>query len=391
MKLFGVELFKLVKSKKYLIFCLAIIALMTLEVYTLYDKCNNELPEIKLKNNEKLLIDYRAKLQEEQLPEGLKVDYEKKVKGIEEENLELQEEMKNPNNDWREKLTKKNKNLEKKKEEAEFTLNNNEIESINSEILVNNYLLEKHIEPRKTYEINSFNDMGSVISFINLIFLPILVMVLIHDTISGEIQFSTVKLLITKPIKRGNVILTKFLSGFLVASLTVILLEGIALLALGLLFNMGSYLYPIAMGTQYGLDNFGNISAVVNTTYVVPVYSYLIKILIQQVLFIFSASAFGVFISTMVLNNNTSLMISSITMIGLNIITFIMPQKFLAFLYPFLFTTYGEGVKVVSGGMNLALRTTIVTPIMGVIVCLIWGVGLIIPAYIHFVKKDIVA
>lgn len=391
MKLFGVELFKLMKSKKYLIFCLAIIALMTLEAYTLYDKCNNELPEIKLKNNEKLLIDYRAKLQEEKLPEGLKVDYEKKVKGIEEENLELQEEMKNPNKDWREKLTKKNKNLEKKKEEAEFTLNNNEVESINSEILVNNYLLEKNIEPRKAYEINSFNDMGSVISFINIIFLPILVMVLLHDTISGEIQFSTVKLLITKPIKRGNVILTKFLSGFLVASLTVILLEGIALLALGILFNMGNPLYPISMGTQYGLDNFDNISAIVNTTYVVPAYSYLIKILIQQVVFIFSASAFGVLISTMVLNNNTSLMISSITMIGLNIITFIMPQKFVAFLYPFLFTTYGEGVKVVSGGMNLALRTTIVTPTMGCIVCLIWGVGLIIPAYIHFVKKDIVA
>nr|WP_245353235.1 ABC transporter permease [Clostridium punense] len=389
--MFGVELFKLMKSKKYLIFCLAIIALMTLEAYTLYDKCNNELPEIKLKNNEKLLIDYRAKLQEEKLPEGLKVDYEKKVKGIEEENLELQEEMKNPNKDWREKLTKKNKNLEKKKEEAEFTLNNNEVESINSEILVNNYLLEKHIEPRKAYEINSFNDMGGVISFINIIFLPILVMVLLHDTISGEIQFSTVKLLITKPIKRGNVILTKFLSGFLVASLTVILLEGIALLALGILFNMGNPLYPISMGTQYGLDNFDNISAIVNTTYVVPAYSYLIKILIQQVVFIFSASAFGVLISTMVLNNNTSLMISSITMIGLNIITFIMPQKFVAFFYPFLFTTYGEGVKVVSGGMNLALRTTIVTPTMGGIVCLIWGVGLIIPAYIHFVKKDIVA
>lgn len=391
MKLFGVELFKLVKSKKYLIFCLAIIALMALEVYTLYDKCNNELPEVKLKNNEKRLIDYRAKLQEEQLPEGLKVDYEKKVKGIEEENLELQEEMKNPNNDWREKLTKKNKNLEKKKEEVEFTLNNNEVESINSEILVNNYLLEKHIEPRKPYEINSFNDMGSVISFINLIFLPILVMVLLHDTISGEIQFSTVKLLITKPIKRGNVILTKFLCGFLVASLTVILLEGIALLALGILFNMGNPLYPISIGTSYGLDSFGNISAVINTTYVIPVYSYLIEILIQQVVFIFSAAAFAVLISTMVLNNNTSLMISSITMIGLNIITFIMPQKFLAFLYPFLFTTYGEGVKVVSGGINLTLRTAIVTPIMGVIVCLIWGVGLIIPAYIHFVKKDIVA
>lgn len=363
---------------------------MTLQFYTLYDKCSNELPEIKIKNNEKLLIDYRAKLQEEQLPDGLKKDYEKKVKGIEEENLELQDEIKNPNYNWREKLTKKNKNLEKKKEEIELTLNNNEIESINTEMLINNYLLEKDMQPRKAYEINSFNDMGSVISFINLIFLPILVMVLLHDTISGEIQFSTVKLLITKPIKRGNVILTKFLSGFLVAALTVILLEGLALLVLGMIFNMGSHQYPIAMGTQYGLDNFDNISAVVNTTYVVPVYSYLIKILIQQVLFIFSASAFGVLISTMVLNNNTSLMISSITMIGFNIITFVMPQKFLGLVYPFLFTTYGEGTKVISGGINLALRSTIVTPIMGAIVCLIWGVGLIIPAYIHFIKKDIV-
>lgn len=390
MKLFQVELFKLVKSKKYLIFCLAIIMLMVLKTNMVYDYTQNQLPEVKLANNEILLVDYKAKLREEGISEENKANYEAKIKGIEEENKELKEEIKNPNYNWRDKLSKKNKSLKAKKEQAEILLKYNEVEDINGEILVNNHLLENDIEPRKPYEVYSFIDIGEIISFISLLFLPVIIMVLGHDSISGEIQFSTIKLLATKPIKRGKIILMKFLALFFITTVTLIVLESVMLLILGVIFNCGNPAYPILVGTTYGLDGLDSISAIKNSTYIITAYSYLIKIVILQVINIFTAAAFSILISTFFVSNGMSLMMSSIAMVLFNAITFVMPQKALSFIYPYLFTSYGIGGDVISGNINLLLNTTKINMVTGLIVCLIWGLIFIGIAYKRFVNKDIV-
>lgn len=390
MKLFQVELFKLVKSTKYLIFCLAIIMLMVLKINMVYKYTQNQRPEVKLANNEILLIDYKANLREEDISEENKANYEAQIKRIEEENKELEEEIKNPNYNWRDKLNKENKSLRAKKEQAEMSLKYNEVEDINGEILLNNYLLENDIEPRKAYEVYSFIDIGEIISFISLLFLPVMIMVLGHDSISGEIQFSTIKLLATKPIKRGKIILMKFLALFFITIVTLIVLEVVTLLIISVIFNMGNPIYPILVGTTYGLDELGSISAIKNSTCIITAYSYLIKIVILQVIYVFTTSAFSILISTFFTSNGMSLMMSSIAMILANTITFVMPQKVLSLIYPYLFTSYGIGGEVIIGKINLLLNTTKINMVTGGFVCLIWGLIFIGIAYRRFVSKDIV-
>jgi len=81
---------------------------MVLKTNMTYNYTQNQLPEIKLANNEKLLVDYKAKLRDENIEEASKTNYEAEIKRIEEENKELKEEIRNPNYNWRDKLNKKN-------------------------------------------------------------------------------------------------------------------------------------------------------------------------------------------------------------------------------------------------------------------------------------------
>lgn len=390
MELFQVEVFKLVKSKKYIIFCLAIMMLMLLKTNMIYSYTQNQLPEVKLANNETLLVDYKAKLRDENIKEESKANYEAEVKRIEEENKELREEIKNPNYNWKDKLNKKNKLLKEKKEQVEMSLKYNEAENINGEILVNEYLLENNIEPRKPYEVYAFIDMGEIISFISMMFLPIMIIILGHDSISGEIQYSTIKLLATKPIKRGKIILMKFLSLFCVSVVTLIIQELLMLLIISVIFNGGNFMYPTLVGTAYGLDNLDNISAIKSSTYIIPVYNYLIKIIMIQVMYIFATAAFSILLSTIFVSNGICLMTSSIVMVLFNAITYVMPQKILSFIYPYLFTSYAIGGEVINGSINLLLNTTKISEGIGIIVCAIWGAVFIGLAYRKFVNCDIV-
>ncbi|WP_346929768.1 ABC transporter permease subunit [Clostridium sp.] len=287
-------------------------------------------------------------------------------------------------------LNKKNKILKEKKEQAEMSLKYNEAEDINGEILVNEYLLENNIEPRKSYEMYSFIDIGEIISFISMPFLPIMIMILGYDSISGEMQFSTIKLLATKPIKRGKIILMKFLSLFCISVITVIILELLMLLITSVIFNSGDSMYPILVGTTYGVDNLDNISAIKNSTYIITAYSYLIKVIILQVIYIFATTAFSILVSTFFVSNGICLMASVIGMVLFNAVTFVMPQKAFSFIYPYLFTSYSIGGEVINGKINLLLSTTKISEGTGAIVCFIWGFAFVGLAYKRFVNRDIV-
>ncbi|ERI92462.1 hypothetical protein HMPREF1982_02444 [Clostridiales bacterium oral taxon 876 str. F0540] len=391
MNLFKVEFYKLIKSKKYILFCLALIMLLLAQIYIIYRNAQNETPDIKLKYNEKLLVDYRAKVKDEELSKDIIKDYENKIKKIEQENKELIEEKNNPNYNWIEKLKKKNESLENERKNAEISLRLNEAEDINSQIMVNNYLINNNIMPHKLYEISAYNNMDSVISFVNIIFLPLLIVILTYDLVSGEMQFSTIKLLATKPVKRSRIILAKFFSAFIVAVVTVLILELMGFLFIAVFFKTGSPVYPISAVTEYTVDSLGKVSAAVNSSSLIYAYSYLIRLALLQVLFIFSSVSFTLVISTLFVNNTISLMVSSVVMLFLNIITFILPQAFLSRIYPYLFTTYVDGAGVVRRSINISLGTVNIGFTTGLFSTLLWGILFISLSCCNFINKDITA
>ncbi|MBU5227108.1 ABC transporter permease [Clostridium senegalense] len=390
MKLLKVEIYKLVKSKKYIIFILSLIIMLVFSGVGLYKNAQNEKPEIKIKNNEKLLVDYRVKAQDENLSEDMKRNYEQKIKVVEKENEELEEEIKNPNYNWKIKLEEENKFLEEGIESAKIALDYNQIEENNGKIKINKYLLDNNLEPRKKYEVSSYLDMKEVLGSLNVIFLPMLVVILAYDSISGEYQNSTIKYLMAKPIKRSSIILAKFLSAFLLASISIFLLEIIFLIIIGIIFNFGDYMYPVIVGTRYNIDKLGNLSSINNSSYIIPIYKYLIKSLMFQFVAILPIIALSLLISEECSTNGSSLIINATINIVASIITFITPLNFLKNVYPFWFTSYNNSISIIDGIINLKLSTTNISLKLGLIVCLIWTIIFYYIAHRKFIKKDVV-
>ncbi|WP_010297067.1 hypothetical protein, partial [Clostridium senegalense] len=70
----------------------------------------------------------------------MKRSYEQKIKVVEKENEELEEEIKNPNYNWKIKLEEENKFLKEGIDSAKIALDYNQIEENNGKIKINKYL-----------------------------------------------------------------------------------------------------------------------------------------------------------------------------------------------------------------------------------------------------------
>ncbi|MEG2917897.1 MAG: ABC transporter permease subunit [Clostridium sp.] len=389
MNTFKVEVFKLVKSRKYIAFCMALMVIIGIKFYGIHVDAKNELPTIKLENNELLLIDYKAKVKDESIPENKLNEYRARIKVIEEENIELKEEIEQPNYNWKEKLVRKNENLNNKIKSDELAFRYNDVKKSKGEILTNEYLLSNNIEPQKAYKIEAFVDISKVIKFINILLLPMLIVIIACDTISGEMQNSTAKMFLTKPIKRGQVIISKFLALFLVCYITVVIIEIISFLIMGMLFDFGSAKYPMIVGTLYDIDRLKNISAIADSSYIITISEYLVKTILYQGITILPIIAVTLFISVKSISVSTSFILSGIITLVTSVITFITPIKFLKYIYPYFFITYSDGTQILEGVINSRLSTSNISLSLGIIVCTIWTVLFLILSYKRFNSIDI--
>lgn len=89
------------------------------------------------------------------------------------------------------------------------------------------------------------------------LFIPLLVMIISTDIVSGERADGTIKLLLTRPIRRWKVLLSKYITLLLFISLIVLLVGMISYAIAGLVFGYSGWNMPMLAGFisgQEGLD-----------------------------------------------------------------------------------------------------------------------------------------
>ncbi len=89
------------------------------------------------------------------------------------------------------------------------------------------------------------------------LFIPLLVMIISTDIVSGERADGTIKLLLTRPIRRWKILLSKYLALLLFISLIVLFVGLISYLIAGLVFGYSGWNMPMLTGFisgQEGLD-----------------------------------------------------------------------------------------------------------------------------------------
>lgn len=113
------------------------------------------------------------------------------------------------------------------------------------------YSLERNIDPESP---NSVTFTSTFIRNSIGLFLPLLVAVAASDIVSSELSTGTIKLLLTRPVRRWKILMSKLITLVLFVSLIVVCTALLAYLISGLAFGYGGWTAPVLTGFQVSGD-----------------------------------------------------------------------------------------------------------------------------------------
>lgn len=210
------------------------------------------------------------------------------------------------------------------------------------------------------------------------LFIPMLVLALCSDIVSGERTSGTIKMLLTRPVRRWKILLSKLCALTLFVSLTIAVTVILCYLISGFVFGYGGWTAPVLAGFKIQ-------GAVVDTAdvYAVPQWRFL---LMSAGLCWFAAmtvALLGLMVSVIIRSTAAS-MVTMMAAIITGTILSSMSSSWTSVKYLFSvnlkLTGYLDGSPPPLEGMSLPFSLLVLT---------IWGAGSLIVSFRVFTKGDI--
>ncbi|MFB6467466.1 ABC transporter permease [Cytobacillus sp. Hz8] len=207
--------------------------------------------------------------------------------------------------------------------------------------------------------------------------LPLLVMIIGSDIISSELSAGTVKILLTRPIKRWRILLSKYLALLLSVSLIVVLFALLSYFISGMVFGYQGWNAPIITGfsTNAGELNAGAADIIPQWKYIVMEYS-----LVWFVMVVVGTLSFMV--SVLIKNTSAGMGVMLAALISGVILSSVVSSwesaKYL-FMINLDLTSYLAGNPPPIEGMTLGFSLVVLS---------IWGLAALLVSFGVFVRKD---
>jgi len=385
------EALKLIKSKKFIILCFVLIAVFIYANISVIKDIESLNPEIKRVRNSEMITKLSRQLEtDKKLSKEDKLNVENQIKKLTEENIALTEEMMASVKDWRKNTEKKIQTLKEQQKDIDALTNNSVMENLNAQIMKLQYYLDNDMMPEKEYKVYSFSAILKVMETISTLLIPVFIVFLSADVISGEYSNSTIKVLLSKPVSRKKIVISKYLTHCLIIISIIVLAEGVNFLFLGLKFEFGNIKNPVIAGTQYVYNSNKNMcTALLNSSYLWSSGKALVSSAGLQLLFIAALVAFVLLISIIVTNNVSSLIISFVLIVIVSLGTFLIPEQAFRNIYPLLLTTYSNAPILITGRIVNIINNPIVNMKMGIIAMGIYMLFSLLLSMIIFSKKDV--
>jgi ABC-2 type transport system permease protein len=210
------------------------------------------------------------------------------------------------------------------------------------------------------------------------LFIPLMVMVIASDLVSSEYSLGSIKLLLTRPVRRWKVLLSKYITLCLAVSLIIFISGVLAYLLSGIVFGYRGWQAPILTGFsvtesglntsavkllaawQYLLMDFGLVWFV---AIVVGTLSFMLSVLIRS-----TAAGMGVMLAALISGAILSNMVSSWH-----------SAKYF-FMVNLRLTDYLKGTAPPIEGMTLSFS---------LVVLFVWWAAAIFVSFLSFTKKDV--
>ncbi|MDR6226378.1 ABC transporter permease [Desmospora profundinema] len=212
------------------------------------------------------------------------------------------------------------------------------------------------------------------------LFLPLLVVVVASDIVSSEHSAGTIKMLLTRPVRRWRILLSKYLALLLVVSLVVMATAVLGYLISGVIFGYSGWTMPVLTGFQEE-----NGELLTDEVRLIPQWQ---AILMGYGLGWFSCVAVATIafmVSVLVRSTAASMGIMMAALISGSLLTQLAPSwstlKYLAFTNLRL-TDYLSGNPTMIEGMTLPFSLTVLGT---------WSLVSLAVAFTVFIRKDVLA
>jgi|GEM_PF-3318073 len=275
------EIIKLYRRKKILI-CTIIAVIASIALIAKGTGDNIEYNRYQLRNA-KHELSKASSLDEKR---NLETSVSRFKKAISDYELSVNAPMKEVKENYKKQIIDLNNEKEKSSDHYKNLL-------INSDINFIKYLDENNLRPTNEIQLDSNGRMKDAIGAFSLLAI-ILTLIIASDMVSSEFSSGTIKVLITRPVSRFKIILSKFIISTVLCSLFILIFEILAYLISGLIKGFTTLNYPEKVYPILG-DN--KISAII------PEGKLFIYCFILQVIFIACLSAFFIMMSSLMKNN----------------------------------------------------------------------------------------
>ncbi|TVY11669.1 ABC transporter permease [Paenibacillus cremeus] len=243
------------------------------------------------------------------------------------------------------------------------------------EVKLAQYYLDKDVNPSAPNGVTFTREF--VKNAVGL-FIPLMVMVVAADLVSGEHSTGTIKLLLTRPVQRWKVLLSKLITVILFVSFIVLATGALCYLISGIVFGYGGWDMPVFFGFQVtGTEvNFASVRPVSQWLYlimelglvwysalIVGIMTLMISVLVRS-----TAAGMGIMLAVLISGTILANMVSSWE-----------TAKYF-FMVNLRLTDYLTGALPPIKGMSLPFSLTVLT---------VWGLVSVLISFTVFTKKDV--
>lgn len=210
------------------------------------------------------------------------------------------------------------------------------------------------------------------------LFIPLLIMAIASDLVSGERTSGTIKMLLTRPVRRWKVLFSKMTALLMFVSLIILSTFLTSYLVSGLVFGYKGFNIPIFTGFHLTGNNVD-----MSTVHAVPQWKYLLMQggLIWFVSIVVALLAFMV--SVLIRSTAASIVVMMAALIAGMLLTN-MASAWTTAKYLFMvnlgLTGYLAGTPAPIQGMTLFFSLAVLT---------VWGIASVIISFAVFTKRDI--
>lgn len=212
------------------------------------------------------------------------------------------------------------------------------------------------------------------------LFIPLLIILLAGDIVSGESNKGTIKMLLTRPVPRWKILLSKLFALTILEMIIILLIGLISFIVSMVLFRYGGFNEPVITGFKI-VGNQLNTSAVRN----VPQWQYMVMVYSIGYFVSFVIGCISLMVSVLVRSTSASIGIMMSTLVGGSFLSFFIGDwKFTRYIFTvnLNLTDFLSGSMQQVEGLSMTFST---------IVLLGWALVSVAVAFLVFTKKDILA